>query len=106
LDAFTYLVDNLIHNNPRSCFAAKKVKDGSAKSSFSLFRESFRFDVLVDRPPDIPEIAPGDVLRYSYSKVSALYLDFLNIYFYVHYSTLLILPPLSFHCVGGCWDRT
>ncbi len=26
--------------------------------------------------------------------------------FYVRYSTLLHLPPLRFHCVGGCWDRT
>ncbi len=25
---------------------------------------------------------------------------------YVLYSTLLHLPPLRFHCVGGCWDRT
>jgi hypothetical protein len=25
-------------------------------------------------------------------------------YFDVRYSTLLRLPPLSFHCVGGCWD--
>jgi hypothetical protein len=24
----------------------------------------------------------------------------------VRYSTLLHLPPLRFHCVGGCWDRT
>ncbi len=24
----------------------------------------------------------------------------------VLYSTLLYLPPLGFHCVGGCWDRT
>jgi hypothetical protein len=24
----------------------------------------------------------------------------------VLYSTLLHLPPLRFHCVGGCWDRT
>ncbi len=24
---------------------------------------------------------------------------------YVLYSTLLHLPPLRFHCVGGCWDR-
>jgi hypothetical protein len=22
------------------------------------------------------------------------------------YSTLLRLPPLRFHCVGGCWYRT
>jgi hypothetical protein len=21
-------------------------------------------------------------------------------------STLLHLPPLTFHCVGGCWDQT
>ncbi len=26
--------------------------------------------------------------------------DFLNAF----YSTLLYLPPLIFHCVGGCWD--
>jgi hypothetical protein len=25
---------------------------------------------------------------------------------YVLYSTLLHLPPLRFHCVGGCWDWT
>ncbi len=30
------------------------------------------------------------------------FLDFLK----VLYSTLLHLPPLRFHCVGGCWDRT
>ncbi len=27
-------------------------------------------------------------------------------FFYVRYSTLFHLPPLGFHCVGGCWDRT
>ncbi len=26
--------------------------------------------------------------------------------FYVWYSTLLHLPPLRFHCVRGCWNRT
>ena len=26
--------------------------------------------------------------------------------FYVRYSTLLHLPPLRLHCVGGCWDQT
>jgi hypothetical protein len=26
--------------------------------------------------------------------------------FYVRYSTLIHLPPLIFHCVGECWDRT
>jgi hypothetical protein len=31
--------------------------------------------------------------------------DFLDV-FYVRYSTLLYLPPLRFHCVGGCGDRT
>ncbi len=31
---------------------------------------------------------------------------FLIFLFYVHYSTLLHLPPLRFHCVGGCRDRT
>ncbi len=27
-------------------------------------------------------------------------------FFYVRYSTQLYLPPLRFHCVEGCWDRT
>jgi hypothetical protein len=31
--------------------------------------------------------------------------DFILIFF-VLYSTLLHLPPLKFHCVVGCWDRT
>ena len=26
-------------------------------------------------------------------------------FFSVLYSTLFHLPPLRFHCVGGCWDR-
>ncbi len=26
--------------------------------------------------------------------------------FYVLFPTLLHLPPLRFHCVRGCWDRT
>jgi hypothetical protein len=30
----------------------------------------------------------------------------LNFSFYVRYSTPLLLPPIIFHCVGGCWDRT
>ncbi len=31
---------------------------------------------------------------------------FLMFSFYVRYSTLLHLPPLRFHFVGGCWDRS
>ncbi len=31
---------------------------------------------------------------------------FIWIFFSVLYSTLLHLPPLRFHCVGGYWDRT
>jgi hypothetical protein len=31
---------------------------------------------------------------------------FLIFSMYVLHSTLLHLPPLRFHCVGGCWDRT
>ena len=32
--------------------------------------------------------------------------DFWIFFLYVLYSTLLHLPPLRFHCVGECWDRT
>jgi hypothetical protein len=41
--------------------------------------------------------------------LEAVYLkgDFFSFFsFYVRYSTLLYLPPLRFHCVGGCLDRT
>ena len=31
---------------------------------------------------------------------------FVDFFMYVLYSTLFYLPPLRFHCVGGCWDRT
>ncbi len=31
---------------------------------------------------------------------------FLDFSFYVRSSIRLQLPPLRFHCVGGCWDRT
>ncbi len=31
---------------------------------------------------------------------------FLNFFSHVLYSTVPPLPPLRFHCVGGCWDRT
>jgi hypothetical protein len=30
----------------------------------------------------------------------------LDFFFFIRYSTLIHLPPLRFHCVGGCWDRT
>jgi hypothetical protein len=32
--------------------------------------------------------------------------NFFGFSFNVHYSTLLHLPLLRFHFVGGCWDRT
>ncbi len=33
--------------------------------------------------------------------------DFFGFFiFYVLYSTLIHLPPLRFHCVGGCRNRT
>jgi hypothetical protein len=32
--------------------------------------------------------------------------DFLDFFFFIRYSTLLHLPPLRFHCDGGCCDQT
>ncbi len=34
------------------------------------------------------------------------YRGIIKFVFHVLYSTLLHLPPLRFHCVGGCWDRS
>jgi hypothetical protein len=31
---------------------------------------------------------------------------FLFFFLFLHYSALLHLPPLRFHCADGCWDRT
>jgi hypothetical protein len=39
-------------------------------------------------------------------KISIIYFKGFLGFFAVLYSTLLHLPPLRFHCVGGCWDRT
>jgi hypothetical protein len=36
---------------------------------------------------------------------SVLYFYIYIFHFYVHFSTLLHLLPLRFHCVEGCWDR-
>jgi hypothetical protein len=38
----------------------------------------------------------------KYLLKGGFFLDF----FYVRYSALIHLPPLRFHCVGGCWNRT
>ncbi len=35
-----------------------------------------------------------------------LHVNIRNTFFSLQYSTLLHLPPLRFHCVDGCWDRT
>ncbi len=54
--------------------------------------------------------AGGDLSLFIYispwmvENIIGAVLDFL--FFYVRYSTLLHLPPLRFHCVGGCSDRT
>jgi hypothetical protein len=43
------------------------------------------------------------ILLFSHLQLTG---GFLGIFFYVLYSALLHLPPLRFHCVGGCWDGT
>ncbi len=42
----------------------------------------------------------------KYTLYTHTLLKYYFFFFYVRYSTLLHLPPLRFHCVGGCWDRT
>jgi hypothetical protein len=37
---------------------------------------------------------------------SGNFFRFFLIFMYVIQHCLLHLPPLRFHCVGGCWDRT
>ncbi len=57
---------------------------------------------LYDNPIPSRFLTPIDC-----SNISALINFNENVYFfYVLYSILLHLPPLRFHCVGGCWDRT
>ncbi len=54
--------------------------------------------------PSIP--SPGSSLSPAPSSIGRRprILNFFLL-FYARYSTLLHLPPLRFHCVGGCWDR-
>jgi hypothetical protein len=55
--------------------------------------------------PSAEHLTCWKATRLSLATISKLlnrFLFFLN----VLYSTLLHLPPLRFHCVGGCWDRT
>jgi hypothetical protein len=56
------------------------------------------------RPPPPP--LPPEILLYGLGSMYVLK-TFNRVFFwifYVLYSTLLHLPPLGFHCVGGCWD--
>jgi hypothetical protein len=46
---------------------------------------------------------PQDFNGWAYLIQVRVILDFSV---YVRYSTLPHLPPLRFHCVGECWDRT
>jgi len=39
----------------------------------------------------------------NWTETGEIFWDF---FMYILYSTLLYLPPLRFHCVGGCWGRT
>jgi hypothetical protein len=46
------------------------------------------------------------VLNFVYSKLYAKNADFNNLHTILTRMSLLHLPPLRFHCVEGCWDRT
>jgi hypothetical protein len=41
--------------------------------------------------------------KYMYQTITG---GFFGFFMYILYSTLLHLPPLRFHSVGGCWGRT
>jgi hypothetical protein len=38
--------------------------------------------------------------------IGGIYKEHKKTSFHRRISTLLHLPPLNFHCVGGCWDQT
>jgi hypothetical protein len=40
------------------------------------------------------------------SHAEILYIYIFRGFFFILYSALLHLPPIRFHCAGGCWDRT
>jgi hypothetical protein len=46
-------------------------------------------------------VVTGIALLIKYVQITTVYSLFITIF-----STLIHLPPLRFHCVGGCWDRT
>jgi hypothetical protein len=45
------------------------------------------------------------IAAFVYVKILLKRGTFFSFYVLVRYSTLLHLPPLRFHCVGGCWYR-
>ena len=47
-------------------------------------------------------------MSYQQTKTFFIYIfwGFFSSFFFVHYSALLHLPPLRFHCADGCWDPT
>ncbi len=100
-ETFKYLVD--IYSKPQ-----KKIFHLHTMRNLLVLikQESFRLLPSYSRNRPLPSIistsAPGKLL-----KTISLKRDYFGIFsFYVRYSTQLHLPPLRFHCVGGCWDRT
>ncbi len=97
-------------NNP--FFSCLLLSVGQGKINLALF-VILHFKLQQLRPPCPPsiEFLTRKIIQLTIfifvSDSASLFLWLLlSNSFHVLYSTLLYLPSLRFHCVGGCWDRT
>jgi hypothetical protein len=66
-----------------------------------------RMESSKDNSSSEAQIKGSKTSRGSYlDKELSIFVKIFNRGIFFRYSTLLHLPPLRFHCVGGCWDRT
>ncbi len=80
--------------------------------AYSILTNMFKYMILLYKAKYMHADFHANVIKlYNYITVSIkvkkiLTEGFFGFFFYVLYSTLLHLPPLRFHCVGECSDRT
>jgi hypothetical protein len=75
-------------------------------SNLVIFHWEFFFPIKNLDPDTSKSLAPDSTSPDSKQRENTFFTGGIWEFFYVLYSTQLHLPPLRFHFVGGCWDRT
>ncbi len=76
------------------------------KGEWGLFASEDRVKALLSHSKIILWVYSVPSLHFESDILNPTLIVGYCLFLYVRYSTRLHLPPLRFHCVGGCCDRT